>query len=598
MVSKMRVRLDKVNICVFVLGLLAVLFMGLPYLLLGQDAIVVYHDQLDGELIAYLLQAKHLFQGDVLPEFMNGVYKTALVPPAPAFVLLFLFTPGFVGLVCMQLVGSLCGYVGMYLLVGKVAEDAELDLHKSILPLVAAAVGVMYAYLPFLPVYGLSQYGLPLLLWCLLQVRSGKYVKTAYVYGAIYALTSSLVLVGFGVLAVVAVWTIFCVWKNRPGQKGATEGISHTRHMMGIWAVMLLLYIIENISLLKQTLGLGELGNMISHKSEYVLYSSGFGDGLWESFVNGGQHSTDFHGIFLAMIIAMLVLGLICKINKRLTTVLAIALGCNLSFALLSAFWGCSVGIALRSKLSVLGAFQLNRFLWLAPCLWYLSLAVSILLAVLLVRKQGRIRFLGVLCCVLMAAVCGITGVKVLIASNLKPNIQKLRNAEYSAISFNDYYAVGVLEQVETFIRETTGEEQEDYRVVSIGIDPAAALYHGFYCLDGYSNNYPLEYKHSFRRIIAPELDKSDYIKQSFDGWGNRCYLFSCEVPGYYTIEKNGFVFQDLDLDMEALKEMGAGYLFSAGYIDHAAEKGLVLLRETPFETEGSYYRIFLYEVK
>lgn len=598
MVSEKQVLPDKVNVCVFMLGLLAVLFMGLPYVLLGQDAIVVYHDQLDGELIAYLLQAKHLLQGDVLPEFMNGVYKTALIPPAPAFVLLFLFLPGLVGLVCMQLAGSLCGYVGMYLLIKKVAEDAQPGLHKMILPLVAMVVGVMYAYLPFLPVYGLSQYGLPLLLWCLLQVQSGKHVKIAYVCGAIYALTSSLVLVGFGVLAVMAVWMIVCAIKNRPGQKNATEGILHIKHMLGIWAVMLFLYIIENLSLLKQTLGIGEQGNMISHKSEYVLYSSGFVDGLWESFVNGGQHSTDFHGIFLAAIIAMLVLGLVCKINKRLTTVLIIALGCNLSFAFLSAFWGSSLGIALRSRLSVLGAFQLNRFLWLAPCLWYLSLALSLLLAVMLVRKQGKMRLLGGLCCVLVAAVCGITGIKVLIASNLKPNIQKLRNPEYSAISFSDYYAVGVLEQVEAFIRETTGEEQDAYRVVSIGIDPAAALYHGFYCLDGYSNNYPLEYKHSFRRIIAPELDKSDYIKQNFDGWGNRCYLFSSEVPGYYTIEKNGFVFRDLDLDMGALKEMGGRYLFSSGYIDNAAEKGLVLLRETPFETEGSYYRIFLYEVK
>ena len=32
-------------------------------------------------------------------------------------------------------------------------------------------VGCMYAYLPFLPVYGLSQYGLPMLLYCVLRLR-------------------------------------------------------------------------------------------------------------------------------------------------------------------------------------------------------------------------------------------------------------------------------------------------------------------------------------------------------------------------------------------------------------------------------------------
>ena len=79
-----------------------------------------------------------------------------------------------------------------------------------------------------------------------------------------------------------------------------------------------------------------------------------------------------------------------------------------------------------------------------------------------------------------------------MLESNLKPNLQKLVNRNYAAMSFRDYYAVDVLDQVQEYLRENTGEEPQDYRVVSLGIDPAAALYHGFYCLDGYSNNYSL----------------------------------------------------------------------------------------------------------
>ena len=74
----------------FFLGALAVFFMGVPYLVLGKDSVFVYHDQLDGEVIAYLLQARHLWDGSgVLPEFMNGAAKTALTMPAPACVLLY-----------------------------------------------------------------------------------------------------------------------------------------------------------------------------------------------------------------------------------------------------------------------------------------------------------------------------------------------------------------------------------------------------------------------------------------------------------------------------------------------------------------------------
>lgn len=47
----------------FFLGLAAVAVMAVPYLLLGEDAVINYHDQLDGELIAYILQARHLFRG-------------------------------------------------------------------------------------------------------------------------------------------------------------------------------------------------------------------------------------------------------------------------------------------------------------------------------------------------------------------------------------------------------------------------------------------------------------------------------------------------------------------------------------------------------
>ena len=60
-----------------------ILLSMVPCLLLGEDAIFTYHDQLDGELIAYMLQARHLFRGNILPEFMNGASKTALTMPAP-----------------------------------------------------------------------------------------------------------------------------------------------------------------------------------------------------------------------------------------------------------------------------------------------------------------------------------------------------------------------------------------------------------------------------------------------------------------------------------------------------------------------------------
>ena len=190
-----------------------------------------------------------------------------------------------------------------------------------------------------------------------------------------------------------------------------------------------------------------------------------------------------------------------------------------------------------------------------------------------------------------------MTAATVLLAGNWKSNVKKFLNNTEPGITWQDFYAEDVYAQVEAYIKKTTGREKDEYRVISLGICPGAALYNGFYCLDGYSNNYSLEYKHAFREIIAPQLEQSEYLKEYFDAWGNRCYLFSAQIPGYYTVEKGGFYFTDFSMNTEAFKALGGKYVFSAGYIDNAENTGLKLACEQPFETAESYYRIYIYEL-
>lgn len=571
---------EKLNRCLFILGFAAVLVMIIPYILLGQDSVVAYHDQLDGELIVYILQAKHLFDGNILPEFMGGVYKTVLTPPAPAATILFKFMSPFTALVVLQLLGSITGYLGMYGLVRYTAGHS----------FIAMAVGVMYGYLPFLPVYGLSQYGIPMLIFLLLYAmdkKTGKAVFFAVLYGVFYALNSSLVLVGFGILGSIVIWMIMLLIK---GEKKACVCTAL------VWSGMLVTYLFENMTLIRQTMGLSD--TYVSHKTEYTLSPDTYAGGFLGAFVNGGQHSGDFHKYFLWMIILEALCCLVPLVrrktgNMRAYRIMYVCLIINICYALITALWNGEIGVMLRGRSGVLGAFQMDRLLWIAPCLWYLAFACGLALFAG-AGDSGRrgMRPVFVLFIAVMLTVCGG---KVLLESNLKPNLQKVLNPEYSAMSFNDYYAVGVLDEVDDFIMELTQDTQDKYRVVSLGIDPAAALYHGFYCLDGYSNNYPLEYKHAFRRIISPELDKSAYLKEYFDGWGNRCYLFSAECPGYYTVEKGGFYYQDYSIDTDALRDMGGEYIISAAYIANAQECGLTLLNGEPFETEDSYYRIYVY---
>lgn len=582
---------------------MAVICSIIPNLILGGDCIFTYHDQLDGEMIAYILQAKNLFRGDTLPEFMGGMSKTALTVPAPACVLLFLGGNYFAALLIMQLTGRLAGFVGMYLLAGKTTDACWMK----------AGVGLLYAFLPFLPVYGLSQYGIPLAFWCVLEIREKKHLPLAYGYIALFALNSSLVLVGFGLLGMGMVFLFWEMWLWK-GVKGKKDRFLR---LLAAWIELLGIYLLENVRLLSQILGPGR--GTVSHKSEYRLAAEPFGEAFLRNLLKGGQYSEAYQELLIPAVLTMvsvcvlvfLTLGKMGK--KQLSRAeelqkkeiagnlkwLGSCLGWNILWAFLAAFWTSGAGVALRSLLGAVGAFQLDRVLWISPCLWYLAAAAGTeCLRKLWNGKPSKLlRYLTGICLTVLGGIAGITGVRILLAGDVKSNVQKLRNPDYGMLSYNEYYAVGVMEQVKDFLTDQTKKSQDEYRVVSLGIDPAAALYHGFYCLDGYSNNYSLEYKHSFRRIIAPELERSEYLQTYFDEWGNRCYLFSAECPGYYTIEKNGFSFQQYQTNTEALLEMGCDYLFSAACIQNASEQGLRLMNEVPFETENSYYCIYVYEI-
>lgn len=590
----------------FAVGFLAIVMLMIPGMILGENAVITYHDQLDGEMIAYILQAKHLFDNGGLPEFMDGAMKTALTPPAPACVLLFLGGNYLGAYWIMQLLGCITGYVGMYLL--------AVDVTGKRIPAVFA--GILYAAVPFLPVYGLSQYGIPMLLWCALRIRKGENIIVSFVYAAVFALNSSLVLAGFAILlalAAVLVRDVFCAKK-----KG---GMIKIGRLAGMWVIMLTGYILTNLSLIAQILGVGE--KALSHKTEYALVPENFWNSWITGLLYGGQHSQDYHLSFVVAtgltIVSFFALPMwrrrkfkerISEECVRIVRIVFYILCCNICLSGAAALWNSALGVQIRANMGALGAFQLDRLLWLCPCLWYIMLACN-MAVIMEMWSEGKgssdsektktvgtfSRICAGVCCVLTAAALCVTGLNILKNSDFKSNVRKLMDSEYPVMSYGDYYAIGVMEQVEEFIRETKGLEQSEYRVVSLGIDPAAALYHGFYCLDGYSNNYSLEYKHSFREVIAPALEVSDYLREYYDNWGNRCYIFGSECPGYYTIEKNGFYFSHLEMDTVALRNMGGDYLLSAAYVANAEELGITLLRDDAFQTGDSYYRIFVYEV-
>jgi hypothetical protein len=178
--------------------------------------------------------------------------------------------------------------------------------------------------------------------------------------------------------------------------------------------------------------------------------------------------------------------------------------------------------------------------------------------------------------------------------SYLYLNVNQINNGSgvTGYISWESYYAEELMGNLE----EAIGRDMSSYRVAHLGMNPAPALMHGFYTVDGYSNNYSLEYKHQFRQVIARELTKNEETRLYFDEWGNRCYLFNGATGNAWLLGKQlEILYEKLEFDMEALKGLGCEYLFSCGEILNPGELGLSLMGY--FETEESYWGVWLYEV-
>ena len=108
--------------------------------------------------------------------------------------------------------------------------------------------------------------------------------------------------------------------------------------------------------------------------------------------------------------------------------------------------------------------------------------------------------------------------------------------------TFDNYYNF----QDYKIIKKIVGEK----RVISIGLDPLIAVANDIPVVDGYHNLYPLSYKKKFRKIIKQELQYNQGLKNYFDNWGNRVYVF------YNNQEK-------LNINFEEARNIGADFVIS-----------------------------------
>ncbi|MBR5897330.1 MAG: hypothetical protein IKZ39_06905, partial [Lachnospiraceae bacterium] len=351
--------------------------------------------------------------------------------------------------------------------------------------------------------------------------------------------------------------------------------------------------VIINIDLILQSVF---HSGVVSHRNEFADASveTSFFSVLKDIFSRGDFHHDAYtrHMFILFPVLAAIVLLVTCKAVRKHTFAFCLCAGTLVVFAAAEAFFSSSVSAGLMNILpGMFKSFQFDRTYYFLPGLWYILLGLSFAIVLELFKEKW--------------AVLGIIAVGIFSMVILKDvakdeegifyqNINQVNNGESVTgyITMKNLYSEPLMAEIE----ETIGRDMKDYRVAHIGISPVAALLHGFYTIDGYSNNYSLAYKHEFRKIIEKELELNDFNRAYFDDWGSRCYIFYHEWGNAYLLKK-GFsgTITDLRLDFAKMKELNCDFIFSAGEIIDAEQYGL--LYRGYYSTDDSYWGIYLYEL-
>lgn len=547
---------------IFALG---IIFLYLsPLYILGQDAHVLILDNVDGAVASLkVLADSGLIFGpmdSVVPQIMNGLPRNTFGTEFNFQLWLYHFLPPFSAYVINLTLIHLVAFLGMWLL-----------LKRHILPekrqeYIAVGVALAFSLLAFWPHGGLSVAGLPLTLYAFMNIRAGQDRWSDWLILALVPVYSSLVFSFAFFLLLMGIW-----W--------AAESLLERRLNLNFLAAILFMGLVFMVVEYRLIFSTFMESGVVSIRSEFPL-SRIQGEraailASWNNFIYGQFHAPSLQHL---VIIPAAALAIIISLFKRKLP--AVLLGLVFLCGIISIWYGCwfyDGWVPLKERVSLLREFNFSRFHWLHPLLWYLVFA----LALKIIAGKNRIGL--IMAMILVTAQAGY----------VFTHNEGLAEKKAGSPTYRQFFAEEQYGEIKDYI----GLPQQDYRVVSIGIHPSISLYNGFYTLDGYSSNYPLSYKHEFRQIIAPELDKSPFYRDYFDSLGgSRCYMFVEKLMYNSMMTKDSDIkIERLDIDTAQLKKMGGRYVFSALEIQNAGDIGLQLSRV--FENDQSAWKIYLYQV-
>ncbi|MFC2949625.1 DUF6044 family protein [Virgibacillus sediminis] len=536
----------------------------LPYYILGEDTHIRVHDNMDSNIVWYQLLAEHgpifTFEDAELPQVINGLPRSTLPSAFDAVVWLYVWFEPMTAYTISQTIMRVGAFIGMYLLLSRFVFKQKSR------QLITAGVSLCFAMLPYWPSGALSIAGLPLALYLFLMIRKHGWdtPKRHWLVLLLIPFFSNFVLTFVFFLGVMGLFWLIDWYRKKELNWPWFTAI----------CTMTAIYVVKNY-LLITSMFFSE--GFTSHREEMDLGYNSFErtyELAWENFLYGLTHDEAHQAYIIVPLVltAMLILAWKNIPPKKLLALWAV----NLILATWYAFWYWEGMRVLKDNFMVANTFNFARIHFFDPAIWYIAFALA--LAVV----WRHVKWGPILVAVLIF----------MQAYHLFGLNEELKYRSYGMPTFAEFYSEELFQEIEDYI----GEDQSDYRVVSIGMHPTIAQFNGFYTLDTYNNSYPLEYKHEFRKIIAGELEKNPTLKNYFDDWGGRLYMYVAEHGKDYLFTKNrNEPIEQLDINTDALEELGGDYILSAVPISNYEELGLEY--EETFENDQSPWEIRLYSL-
>lgn len=530
-----------------------------PYFILGEDAHIRVHDNLDSNLAWYKVLAESgQITGSLesrIPQIINGLPRSALGTEYSLIVWLYVWFPTMIAYGISQSITRFIAFLGMYL----VLKDHFIKGEDQ--SIIRVGTALAFALTPFWPSGMLSTLGMPLALWAFLHIRKGRVSWSHYLALTLLPFYSSIVLGFFFFLCAMAV-----LW------------LSDVIRMKGWnWKFFLALgymtavYLITDYRLVYSFLFDGEPNS----RDDYFHARLSFWHSVrltFKNFLLGHTHVMTVHTlVILPVIIAAMIL--IWKHRKwTQERIFVFLFGLNFVLSAWYAFWFFKGWLPLTERFHFLDTFNFARFHFLRPLILYILFAIGLKV----ISNQGMLR----------KTVPWLAAAQIVVLLFTNEEIVHRKKP-----SVTEFYAEQQFEDIKNHI----GKPQNSYRVASIGLHPAIAQYNGFYTLDTYNNFYPLSYKDQFRKIIENELEKNKKIRVYFDEWGGRCYLFTDELGKHYMFKKTTKKrIESINININQFKQMGGEFIFSSVPLDNASENNLEL--DKVFNSKDSAWKIYLYE--